>query len=78
MWRAALEELRTIMTAGNFETHLASTRAIGQDDSVLRVQVADVFQKQWLENRLARHVADALTMGGHPELRVDYVVEAAA
>ena len=78
VWRAALEELRAIMTTGNFETHLASTRAIGQDDSVLRVQVADVFQKQWLENRLARHVADALTMGGHPELRVAFVVEAAA
>ena len=68
MWRAALEELRAVMTAGNFETHLGSTRVIGQDGSVLRVRVADVFQKQWLENRLARHVADALKMGGHPEL----------
>lgn len=73
-----VEALRQILLPGSVDAHLAATCAIGQDDSVLRVQVADVFQKQWLENRLARHVADALTMGGHPELRVDYVVEAAA
>ena len=63
---------------GSVETHLASTRVIGQDDSVLRVRVADVFQKQWLENRLARHVADALRTVGYPELQVTYVVEATA
>jgi len=42
------------------------------------VQVADVFQKQWLENRLARYVAHALKLCGRAELQVDYVVEAAA
>ena len=51
MWRAALEELRAVMTAGNFETHFGSTRVIGQDGSVLRVRVADVFQKLWLEKQ---------------------------
>ena len=73
-----MEALQQILMAGSVEIYLASTRVIGEDDSVLRVRVADVFQKQWLENRLARHVADALKMGGHAELRVDYVVEAAA
>ena len=73
-----VETLRQILLPGSVEAHLAATCAIGQDDSELRVRVANVFQKHWVENRLARHVADALTMGGHPELRVDYVVEAAA
>ena len=78
VWRAALEELQAVMTAGNFETHLASTRVIGQADSVLHVRVADVFHKQWLENRMEHRVADALRTVGYPELQVNYVVEAAA
>lgn len=49
-----VETLRQILLPGSVEAHLAATCAIGQDDSELRVRVANVFQKHWVENRLAR------------------------
>ena len=74
VWRAALEELRAIMTAGNFDTYLVRSRVVAQDGAVLRVAVPDQFAKGWLENRLGQRVADALRQVGCGEVRVDYVI----
>ena len=78
VWRAALEELRQILTAGNFDSYLARSRVVAQDGAVLRVAVADRFAKGWLENRLGQRVADALRQVGCGEVRVDYVIADAA
>ena len=59
-----VEALRQILLPGSVDAHLAATCAIGQDDSVLRLRVANVFQKHWVENRLAR-VTGYLCGGGY-------------
>ena len=78
VWRAALEELRQILTAGNFDTYLARSRVVAEDGAVLCVAVPDRFAKGWLECKLAQRVADALRQVGRSEVRVEYVVEGAA
>ena len=60
-----MEALRQILLPGSVEARLASTRAIGQDDSVLRLRVADVSRSTGWKI-------------GWPALQVNYVVEATA
>jgi len=84
VWRAVLNELAQVMTAENYNAWLASTRALDQDGDVLRVAVPAVFNKTWLEHKLAGKVAGALhtidyaALRVEPIVRVAYVVEPAA
>jgi len=84
VWRAALAELAQVLTVENFNTWLATTRALDQDDDVLRVAVPAAFNKAWLEQKLAGKVASALhkinyaALGTGRVRRVEYVVVEAA
>ena len=78
IWRAVLEDLRQILTTGNFTMWFATTRVVAEEDDTLRVAVPTPFNKQWLERKLAARVIEALQRAGHASLRVEYVVEAAA
>jgi len=84
VWRAALDELAQVMTSENFNTWLATTRALGQEGEVLRVAVPAAFNKTWLDTKLAGKVAGALhkidygACGAERVGRVEYVVAAAA
>ena len=84
IWRAALDELAQVMTSENFNTWLATTRALGQEGEVLRVAVPAAFNKTWLDTKLAGKVAGALhkidygACGAERVGRVEYVVAAAA
>jgi len=60
VWRAILDELAQIMTSENFNAWLATTRALGQEGEVLRVEVPTAFHKTWLEHKLAGKVLQAL------------------
>jgi hypothetical protein len=77
VWRAALEVLRTEMTATAFATWLAPTRALGQEGTALRVAVPSPLHRLWLE-RIAGRIAEALERGGHGELLIEYVVQEAS
>ncbi len=84
VWRAVLDELAQVMTAENYNTWLATTRALDQDGEVLRVAVPAPFNQDWLARKLAGKVAGALHKIDYDALgtgrvgRVEYVVEAAA
>lgn len=77
MWRAALDELATIMTAENFNAWLAPTCVLGQDGALLRVAAPAPFHQQWLDRRL-RGVIERTLGRVAPGWRVEFVVEAAA
>ena len=84
MWRVVLAELAQVMTSENFNTWLATTRALDQDGEVLRVTVPAAFNKTWLEQKMAGKVAGALHKIDYAALHaerigcVEYVVAAAA
>ena len=83
-WRAALDELAQVMTSENFNTWLATTRALDQEGEVLRVAVPAPFNKTWLEQKLHGKVTGVLHKIDYDGLRaarierVEYVVQAAA
>jgi len=83
-WRAALDELAAVMTTENFNTWLATTRALDQEGEVLRVAVPAQFNKTWLEQKLHGKVTGVLHKIDYDGLRaarierVEYVVQAAA
>ncbi len=74
VWRAALEDLRLVLTPENFEAWLAGTRVIARTDEVLRIGAPAPFHRDWLEHKLGGRVANALTRLGYGDLRVEYVV----
>jgi len=84
VWRAALDELAQVMTSENFNTWLATTRALDQEGELLRVAVPAAFNQTWLEHKLAGKVMGALQKIDYDALgiervgRVEYVVDAAA
>jgi len=83
VWRAVLDELAQVLTPENFNTWLASTRAVGQEGEVLRVAVPTPFNKTWLEQKLHGKVTGALhkiddTLAIGRVGRVEYVVDPAA
>ncbi len=83
VWRAVLDELAQVLTPENFNTWLASTRAVGQEGEVLRVAVPTPFNKTWLEQKLHGKVTGALykiddTLAIGRVGRVEYVVDSAA
>jgi len=83
VWRAVLDELAQVLTPENFNTWLASTRAVGQEGEVLRVAVPTPFNKTWLEQKLHGKVTGALhkiddTLAIGRIGRVEYVVDPAA
>jgi len=84
VWRAVLDELAQVMTAENFNTWLATTRALDQEGEVLRVAVPAAFNKTWLEQKLAGKVMGALHkidddgLGTGRIERVAYIVDPAA
>ncbi len=83
VWRAVLDELAQVLTPENFNTWLASTRAVGQEGEVLRVAVPTPFNKTWLEQKLHGKVTGALhkiddTLAIGRVGRVAYVVDPAA
>ncbi len=83
VWRAVLDELAQVLTPENFNTWLASTRAVGQEGEVLRVAVPTPFNKTWLEQKLHGKVTGAMhkiddTLASGRVGRVEYVVDPAA
>jgi len=84
VWRAVLAELAQVMTAENYNTWLATTRALGQEGELLRVAVPAPFNRDWLAHKLASKVMGALQKIDYDALasgrveRVEYVVEVAA
>ena len=84
VWRAVLDELAQVMTSENYNTWLATTRALDQEGELLRVAVPAPFNKTWLEQKLHGKVTGALqkidddTLGVGRVGRVEYVVDPAA
>ena len=75
IWRAVLHEVQLTITVGNFKTWCVPTRALGHDETVLRVGVPSRFAKEWLEQKLARRITDAFGRVGYGHMQVVYVVQ---
>jgi len=84
VWRAVLDELAQVMTSENFNAWFGTTRALDQADDVLRVAVPALFNKAWLDTKLAGKVTGALrkidydALHAAPVAHVEYVVAGAA
>ena len=84
VWRAALDELTQVLTPENYNAWLATTRALNQEGTVLRVAVPTAFNKAWLEQKLHGKVTGVLHKIDYDALRagrverVEYIVEATA
>jgi len=84
VWRAVLAEMAQVLTPENFNAWLATTRALDQEDELLRVAVPAAFNKMWLEQKLTGKVTGVLHKIDYDGLhaarieRVEYVVDPAA
>jgi len=78
VWRAALDELAQVLTVENFNTWLAPTRVVSQEEEVLCVAVPAPFNKTWLEGKLRGRVMGTLERLGYGSWQVQYVVATAA
>jgi hypothetical protein len=76
VWLRALEELRNVLTPENFDTWLADTYVISEEDNSLLVAVPKPFHKDWLNNKLRGRVESVLRRLGHGDIRVEFVVVA--
>ncbi len=74
LWRAVLGEVRQDVTAENYTTWFAPTRALHLEGRVLRVSVPTPFHAQWLEHKLRGCVDRALGHMGHAGVRIAYEV----
>ena len=74
LWRAVVGEVRQDVTAENYNTWFAPTRALALDGDVLRVGVPTPFHRQWLEHKLHGCVDRALGHTGHAGVRIAYDV----
>ena len=74
LWRAVLGEVRQDVTAENYTTWFAPTRALDVEGRVLRVSVPTPFHAQWLEHKLRGCVDRALGHMGHAGVRIAYEV----
>ena len=76
LWQAVLDDVREVVTASNYATWLAPTRALSLDENLLRVAVTSSLQQQWLDTKLRRHIDRALQALRHDDIRVAFVEEA--
>jgi len=74
LWRAVLGEVRQDVTAENYTTWFAPTRALDVEGRVLRVSVPTPFHAQWLEHKLRGCVDRALGHMGRAGVRIAYEV----
>lgn len=59
-WDEVLAILRQQMAKGTFNSLLKGTRCVAQDDGILVVEVNTAFIKDWLDNRLAIKIRQAV------------------
>ncbi len=76
-WRATMNELRGEFTAENYQRWILPTRVLTQDGGVLRIAVADLFDRQWLDRRL-RGVIERAMGRVAPGWRIEFVAEQVA
>ena len=75
LWEQVLEALRLELPRATVETWLRPSRAVGRDDGVLVVQVANDHARGWLESRLRGMVERAVERVAGEPLTVQFVVE---
>ena len=78
LWQAALEYLRPLMSRATFEAWLEDTQVIpapGSTGDILTVGVKSRYVKDWLENRLAGTVAQALAGTADRPVELKFVVQ---
>ncbi len=77
IWRALRAELKSDMTSDSYHTWLAPARVLGWSDGALRLAVATTIHHHWLDVRLRRVMARAMTRLGRTE-RLEIILEGAA
>ena len=75
VWRAASEELRSTLGDSNFETWFGGLEPVELKDSELVIAVADEYTRDWLVQRLAPVVRNALAVAGYPDVVPTYIIE---
>jgi len=68
LWTTALGNLEVTLSRANFTTWLKSTRYLEMEDDVLTIGVANIFTKEWLENKYHAKIMEACRQL-HPNLK---------
>ncbi len=56
IWQTTLGEMEVTMSKANFTTWLKNTSFLDFDDDVLTIGVANIFTKEWLENKYHQNI----------------------
>jgi len=72
LWRAALGEVREVLTPENYAVWFAPACALALEGNVLRVAVPTAFHADWLAHKLRGRVQQALERTGHGGVRIVY------
>lgn len=76
IWQAALGELQVLVNAGNYDTFLRDTRALGQAGPVFQVAAPNPFIREALQTRFHSLIRKTLSgILGEP-VQVDFLVRA--
>jgi len=68
LWTTALGNLEVTLSRANFTTWLKSTRFLEMNDDILTIGVANIFTKEWLENKYHTKIMEACRQL-HPNLK---------
>jgi len=74
IWQAALGELQLELTRAAFETWLREAKLVAYEDGTFVIGVANVYAKDWLENRLNTVVLRTLSRLAGQTVAVRFVV----
>jgi chromosomal replication initiator protein len=74
LWQTALASIETKLSKPSFETWLKSTRALSYQDSNLVVGAPNEFARDWLENRYAKLISNAIQEITGSEVHVRFVI----
>lgn len=78
LWRAVLDELRHVVEPDSFRAGIGRTRVIAETADALTLAVPNAHLAHALRIKLATKVAHALAALGHPEIRIEYIVDTRA
>jgi chromosomal replication initiator protein len=74
IWGAALEHLRSMLSADTYNLWFAPLRACGQDQSSLTLEVANDFCEVWLKDNYLGLLQDVLAVTSGRQLQVKFKV----
>ncbi|MEI0737732.1 DnaA N-terminal domain-containing protein [Paenibacillus sp. JTLBN-2024] len=60
LWHEVLSMIQKKISKPSFDTWLKSTKAVSLQDNILVIGTPNTFTQEWLENRYAKLISDAV------------------